>query len=86
MIGIPPNNDELDLDGDETQEQTARPAAPSRDTGHAEPERPFVYEDAQQRLRGYALPRYLRKYGPSGRAWAPNWHEYPEVYSVITAL
>ncbi|PJJ45371.1 hypothetical protein ATK23_2642 [Glutamicibacter mysorens] len=52
MIGIPPNNDELDLDGDETQEPTARPAAPSRDTGHAEPERPFVYEDAQQRLRG----------------------------------
>lgn len=86
MIGIPPNDDELDLDGDETQEPEPQPAPSLQDTEHAVSERPFVYEDAQQWLRGYALPRYLRKCGPSGHAWAPNWYEYPEVYSVVTAL
>ncbi len=86
MVGIPPNDDELDLDSDEPQEPAAQPATSPQDTDPSESERPFVYEDAQQWLLGYALPRYLRKYGPSGHAWAPNWYEYPEVYSVITAL
>lgn len=86
MIGIPPNGDELDLDGDEPQEPATQPGAAPKDTVHAVSERPFVYEDTQLWLRGYALPRYLRKYGPSGHAWVPNWYEYPEVYSVITAL
>lgn len=81
MIGIPPNDDELDLDGGETNESEQRP-----ENGQETDERPFVYEDAEQWLQSYALPRYLRKHGPSGHAWAPNWYEYPEAYSVITAL
>lgn len=81
MIGIPPNDDELDLDGGETNKSEQQP-----ENGQETDERPFVYEDAEQWLQSYALPRYLRKHGPSGHAWAPNWYEYPEAYSVITAL
>ncbi|UYQ77342.1 DUF4913 domain-containing protein [Glutamicibacter sp. JL.03c] len=82
MIGMPPNDDELDLDGGEGSEPAPGPSA----AGQEAEGRSFVYEDAEQWLHGYALPRYLRKQGPSGRAWAPNWYEYPEVYSVVTAL
>lgn len=82
MIGMPPNDDELDLDGGQDSEPAPGPSA----SGQEAEERPFVYEDAEQWLHGYALPRYLRKQGPSGRAWAPNWYEYPEVYSVVSAL
>lgn len=87
MIGIPPNDDELDLDGGETNEsEQQQSTAQQPENGQEADERPFVYEDAEQWLHSYALPRYLRKHGPSGHAWAPNWYEYPEVYSVITAL
>ncbi|PRB69453.1 DUF4913 domain-containing protein [Arthrobacter sp. MYb213] len=84
MIGLPPEDDTtLDLDG-EVQEPQQSPA--NEPEGTEEEERPFVYQDAEQWLHGYALPRYLRKLGPSGRAWAPNWYEYPEVYSLVSAL
>lgn len=62
MIAIPPNDYELDLDGDETQESSAPPSNPSQDTDHPASEWPFVYEDAEQWLHGYALPRYLRQH------------------------
>lgn len=87
MIGMPPNDDELDLGGDEADEQASQqPTAPQQAAGQEAEEGPFVYGDAEQWLHHYALPRYLRRQGPSGHAWAPNWYEYPEVYSVITAL
>ncbi|MGP9529952.1 hypothetical protein, partial [Glutamicibacter sp. AOP5-A2-18] len=67
MIGIPPNDDELDLDAGEANE----PASQQPVTEQEPEERPFLYEDAEQWLHGYALPRYLRRHGPSGHAWAP---------------
>lgn len=83
MIEIPPGTDTMDLDGDDTAEEEAAHAGEATD--EATPERPFMYADAEEWLQGYALPRYLRKLG-SNRKWAPNWYDYPEAYSVITAL
>ena len=82
MIEIPPRTDSMDLDGDDTVEEETHDGEA---TDEATPERPFMYANAEQWLQGYALPRYLRKLG-SNRKWAPNWYDYPEAYSVITAL
>ncbi|GAA2960125.1 DUF4913 domain-containing protein, partial [Glutamicibacter bergerei] len=84
MIGLPPDDDTtLDLDGEALEPEQSPATGPEE---AAEEERPFLYQDAEQWLHGYALPRYLRKLGPSGHAWAPNWYEYPEVYSLVSAL
>ena len=82
MIEIPSGTDSMDLDGDDTAEEAVHAGEATDETT---PDRPFMYADAEQWLQGYALPRYLRKLG-SNRKWAPNWYDYPEAYSVITAL
>ncbi|MFF5794522.1 DUF4913 domain-containing protein [Paeniglutamicibacter sp. NPDC012692] len=83
MIEIPPGTDSMDLDGDDTAEEPRAYSVEATDV--AKPERPFMFSDAEQWLHRYALPRYLRKLG-SNRSWAPNWYDYPEAYSLITAL
>lgn len=83
MIQIPSGTDSMDLDGEDSAEE---PEASTADSSYEnKPARPFKYVDAEQWLHMYALPRYLRKLG-SNRKWAPNWFEYPEAYSLITAL
>lgn len=69
MIEIPPGTDTMDLDGDDSAEEETAHAGEATD--EAMPERPFIYENAEQWLQWYALPRYLRKLG-SSRKWAPN--------------
>ena len=83
MIEIPPGADCLDLDGDDTTDEQLANAVEATD--EATTDRPFMYADAEEWLQKFALPRYLRKLG-SNRKWAPNRYDYPEAYSLITAL
>lgn len=85
MIEIPPGTDSMDLDGDDTTEEQPVQTVEADDGGQHGEERPFMYENAEEWLQKFALPRYLRNLG-SHRKWAPDWYDYPEAYSLITAL